>query len=462
MTRSILPRVRKTLQQFIADATNIHGDKYDYSQVEYHSTHTKIEILCREHGLFIQEPNAHLHGHGCPKCGFEHTSAMQRSRVSHEDFIRRAKEIHGDKYDYSLANYSGSAVKVEIICPVAGHGSFWQTPNHHAWKGTGCPKCKGGRISHATRKSNDKFVADAIKKHGDKFDYSLVDYTNCHTPVEIICRNEQHGSFLQTPNDHLKGKYGCPKCARHEIKGQIRLTKRSTHEQFISKAKAAHGDRYDYSLSVYVDVKTKVKVICSVGDHGVFMLTPGNHIRGGGCPKCAYDSFRYSTSEFIRKAKEAHGDFYDYSLSVYKAAKTKIEIICPVEDHGSFWQDPTRHINNRQGCPKCKSSNGEIIVSLALSKLGIPFERQKGFDDLKYKSSLKLDFFLDELNTAIEYNGLQHFFPVEHFGGAKGLINTQMRDRAKRDWCAANNMRLIEIPYTVEDVPAFLREALGK
>ena len=185
---------RKTLEEFILEAKSIHRDKYDYSNVEYIDAHTKVCIICPEHGEFWQKPIKHLMGQGCPMC-------VNNIRKTNEKFILDARKVHGDKYDYSKVNYIDNKTKVCIICPE--HGEFWQTPNCHLM-GSGCPKC----CSHFIY-GQDEFIKRAKEIHLNKYDYSKVEYTDTETKVCIIC--PEHGEFWQTPNAHL-GKSGCPKC----------------------------------------------------------------------------------------------------------------------------------------------------------------------------------------------------------------------------------------------------------
>ena len=172
----------------------VHGDRYDYSQVVYINSVTKVCIICRIHGEFWQVPSRHLMGDNCPYC-------YGRTKKTIEEFIAKACSVHGDRYDYSLSDYKGSLTKVCIICPI--HGEFWMTPNAHL-SGQGCPKCNG-----TPRKNVEQFIAEARLIHGDKYDYSKVDYKNNFTKVCIIC--PIHGEFWQEPRTHLSG-HGCPKC----------------------------------------------------------------------------------------------------------------------------------------------------------------------------------------------------------------------------------------------------------
>lgn len=132
---------RATREEFVSKARVVHGERYDYSKVEYTNNHTKICIVCPEHGEFWQTPNGHLCGQGCPKCG--RIKCGDARRISEDDFVSRARDVHGDKYDYSKVNYINSNTKVCIICPV--HGEFWQTPNGHINARQGCQKCYDDR-----------------------------------------------------------------------------------------------------------------------------------------------------------------------------------------------------------------------------------------------------------------------------------------------------------------------------
>ena len=256
------------------------------------------------------------------------------------DFINKAKLIHGDKYNYSLTNYINSQTKVKIICQI--HGEFEQIPNTHL-SGAGCIKCFHNNV----RKSVYDIINEAKLVHGNKYDYSLVNYTNCTIKVKIIC--PIHGEFFQTLDNHLSGA-GCSKCNIDKLK-----------TNFINRAKLFHNNKYDYSLVNYKNYETKVKIICPV--HGEFEQTPHSHIKCG-CTKCFYDNIRPSTDDFINKAKLIHGDKYNYSLVDYVHSKKKVKIICPI--HGEFLQKPNDHLNG-YGCLKCgnKVSNTNDFINKA-------------------------------------------------------------------------------------------------
>ena len=205
---------RLTKENFIEKARKIHGNKYDYSKVTYINNHTKICIICPIHGEFWQKPMSHLSGCGCKSCGID-KSAKNRT-ISKEEFIEKARKIHGDRYDYSKVEYINAKTKVCIICPI--HGEFWQTPLNHL-NSNGCNDC--GKVSSHRKQAhtNEIFIENARKIHGDKYDYSKVKYVNAYTNVCIIC--PIHGEFWQRPMEHLNG-CGCPKCRESHLERDIR------------------------------------------------------------------------------------------------------------------------------------------------------------------------------------------------------------------------------------------------
>lgn len=190
------------------------------------------------------------------------------------------------------------------------------------------------------RLTTKEFIDRADSVHNGKYDYSKVEYINTSTKVCIKC--PEHGEFWQTPNNHLHG-YGCPECKKQTLS----KLKKKTQETFIQEARSVHGDKYDFSEAVYIDSTTKVKVICP--EHGEFLISPHDILKGVGCVKCAR-VYSPTTEEFIKKARSIHGEKYDYSKTSYVNNRTKITIICP--EHGEFKQTPHNHLAG-QGCPYC-------------------------------------------------------------------------------------------------------------
>ena len=315
------------IEDFIEKSNTIHNNKFDYTKVDYTNNGTKVIIVCPTHGDFLQEPRNHLQGIGCKRCSKIYNT---------EDFITKAKEVHGDKYDYSSSNYINSTTKITIICKK--HGEYQQVPSCHI-SGQNCYKCSGS----GHQLNTDEFIEKAKKIHGDKYDYSKVEYIKGTLQVIIICK--EHGEFKQTPNSHTSGS-NCPLCSKRGYK--------PTTEEFIAKAIKLHGEnKYDYSFVDYINVITSIKIRCIKHDI-IFDQLPGTHlIKGEKCPKCCNRQFGYTTDEFIEKAKSVHGNTYDYSLVKYVSSQSKVIIIC--QEHGEFEQKPSGHLGGA-GCIKCSGS----------------------------------------------------------------------------------------------------------
>lgn len=298
--------------------------------------------------------------------------------------------------------------------------------------------------------SKEEFVKKAQSVHGDFYDYRNTVYVNTRTKVKIIC--PIHGEFEQTPNDHLRGK-GCKECSRLKKS----LKQRDSLDEFVIKAKEKFPD-YNYDNVVYINRQTKCKFSCPI--HGEFEQTPNNLLNGHGCPKCGISvrtkKHTSTKNDFIEKAKILHGDFYDYSKTEYVNNHTKVCIICP--EHGEFWQTPNAHLAG-DGCTKCNRSRLEKVIADFLINENLLFEERKTFDWLKYKKKLHLDFYLPGLNVAIECQGIQHFEPLEFFGGEDGFNDSLKRDNMKRRLCAEHGITMLYFSFLQkEDIITDLNE----
>ena len=373
-------------------------------------------------------------------------------RLTKEEFILKARQIHGWKYDYSKVVYLNNRTPVCIICPE--HGEFWQTPNTHL-DGTGCKKCSNEKKSKTMKKNVNDFIKQARKIHGDKYDYSMVKYEGTHKPVCIIC--PEHGEFWQTPSLHLRTN-GCKKCTSSENGDKRKLKK----NDFIKKAKEIHGDKYDYTKIEYKDYYTPVTIICPV--HGEFKQKPYLHVFGQGCKKCGDERKNKgrtkSVETFIKESNTIHNNKYDYSKVEYVNNHTKVCIICHEKDangneHGEFWQTPNRHLN-KNGCPKCKESKIEREISILFDNSGIKYEKWKKF---KWLGKQSLDFYIPESNIDIECQGMQHFMASKNeksYYTNEKIQEIQKRDENKKKLCEENGVKLlyysnfsINFPYEV-------------
>lgn len=188
-------------------------------------------------------------------------------KLTTEEFVSKAKNIHGDKYLYKLVDYNGMENLIKIICPV--HGIFEQKPRNHLDK-SGCSEC--GLISFKNKKTISQEVAlnRLLKLYGNKYDYSLFEYNGINSKIKVICKI--HGIFEPTYLNHYHSKTECPLC---QFKDK---------EYYLNKCKELHKNKYCYDDVDYNCLRDKVKIICKI--HGVFLQRFSAHIDGQNCPSC--------------------------------------------------------------------------------------------------------------------------------------------------------------------------------
>ena len=261
-------------------------------------------------------------------------------RKTKEEVITAFRKVHGEQYDYSHVEYIDTETKIRVKC--REHGVFEVTPSNHK-KGKGCPSCGRTKSSESRKKKHSQIISEFQKIHGNRYNYSQVQYTSTHKKVKIKCGT--HGEFEQSPSKHLNGQ-GCPECGREKMK----FSQRTDLISLINEFKEVHGQRYDYSLVEYGGGHRKVKLKCTI--HGIFEQLASNHLRGAGCPKCgvinSHSTSRRKTEEVVADFKSVHGNRYSYALVDYVSVKEKVKIIC--ETHGTFEQLPNHH-RNGHGCP---------------------------------------------------------------------------------------------------------------
>ncbi|MDG1040429.1 MAG: hypothetical protein P8P00_06110 [Polaribacter sp.] len=359
------------------------------------------------------------------------------ARKTQEQFISESIRRHKGKYDYSKVIYVNSQTKIIIICPE--HGQFSMKPNSHS-NGQGCPKCGRIRARKNIRK-NWESVYEKIKKvHGDKYTYVEESYTAVSSEMLIIC--PIHGEFTMKPHSHISMKAGCPKCGKKQAAENNRKSWEVVYKEILD----VHGDRYEYDVTSYSFVDKKIRIKCS--KHGWFKQRVSTHKNGSGCRKCqdelTGDRTRVTKTDFISRANMAHGLKYDYSHVVFIDQYTPVKIICNL--HGEFEQTPRIHYRG-SGCQKCIESRGETSIRVYLDNHDINFETQKTFIGMEDDRPLKCDFYLPDFNLVIEFNGKQHYEPVELFGGYQGFMETVKRDKIKKKYCQDNGINFQVIHY---------------
>lgn len=240
-------------------------------------------------------------------------------KLTTDGWVKKAREVHGDKYDYSLVEYVDSYTKVKILCPM--HGLFEQLPSSHVSRRSGCPKCGVELVVGQRRLTTEEFVTRVRRVHGNRYDYSLVKYENSYRPVKIIC--PEHGVFEQAPTTHLSGS-GCPQCGAERIKVNIRkhhaAAFSSAKEAFIQKVRKVHENRIDLG-----DFEYKGSLIAGIAKctecGNVWRPTPSTLLSGSGCPQCAKTGFL------------AYKKGYLYVMVDNSEIPTMMKIGCSIDPH---------------------------------------------------------------------------------------------------------------------------------
>jgi hypothetical protein len=344
--------------------------------------------------------------------------------MTKNEFIAKAKEIHGDKYDYSMLPESFTTKeKLSIICPE--HGVFEKDVDHHIGRKQGCPAC-----SNRQRYTTESFVKKLkTLPHCENYTFEKVNYVNTSTKVILTCK--EHGDFEISPL-HLLAGQGCPKC--RYIKSAA--GRRRSIDEVITAARAVHGDKYDYSLiTEYKNDRISYPIICPI--HGVFYQAFNNHIKAKqGCPICGREKCdtdrQMTTEEFIEKATQVHEGFYDYSKTVYTYSKDKVTIICP--KHGEFEQIARNHLFGA-GCPKCFKEKSKVETEL-IEYLKEICTYEIVENDRIALDGKEIDAYIPELKIGFEMNGL--IWHSEKFSGKNDNVE-------KTDICEEKGIRLIQI-----------------
>lgn len=407
-------------EQYIKSCIDKHGDRYDYSLVEYKNVSTKILIICREHGIFKQIAKNHKEGQGCPKCS-------GRIILNKSEYL---KIFNTKKYDYSLIDDGllTNDQQLKIIDKNTGL-IYLQSLKHHK---------NGRKPSKIEAKS---LVDKLLEIHNSKYKYIIEKETYYSTDKIKIIDNLTNDIFYYRVDRHLSGM----------------KPNKVTLNYFLIKSNEVHNSKYDYSLVNFNSISDKVDIICK--EHGVFKQRVSNHMNlKDGCPKCAGVG-KWNTDLLVSEFKKIHKDKFDYSKVLFENVDKKVEIIC--KEHGSFYQNIYKHLNG-QGCRFCESpSKGEDYIKMWLDDLKINYIRQHSFETCKYVNKLSFDFYLPDYNSCIEFDGKQHFKPVKYFGGEKAFKLNKKRDSVKNKWCLDNNIGLIRIKYNeINKIKYILKEKL--
>ena len=446
------PRV-KTTEGFVMRARQVHGDKYDYTNSVYVSSHQPLEIKCNVCGyIFNQSPTSHTSGAGCRECAKAKISLSQKGKLqtTKEEFVERARAVHGDKYNYDDSVYTGSASKLDIFCN-ACQTTFTQAAHHHL-EGCGCRAC-GLKVAISKFKpsvpnTQEQFLEKAHTLHGDKYDYSMSNYQKSNIKINIRCK--VHDTvFSQTPASHFAGR-GCPTCGQKKRNDSTR----KSLSTFLEEAQKAHPEgAFDYAMvTEYVAAHTKVCIKCNTCQT-IFYQEANSHVQGFGCKQCRSDKISLAKTlpveNFLEKAKKIHGDKYDYSLITYSNRKQKVAIICNICGN-TFEQKPQVHINGYSGCSVCILKTQNKVFEYIQSCVSFPvlFEASLSLLHITYKNDKRKRYDIairvsPTYYVIVEVDGLQHLEPIPFF--KSDPVKQRALDAVKMDLATSKGYAVIRI-----------------
>ena len=286
-----------TTEEFIAKAKAVHGDRYDYSKVEYVDSKTKVCIICKEHGEFWQRPSHHTNGHGCTKCASDVNAAAMRLWTE-----ERCREV-------ALGYTEMKAFRTE--CEEAYNAAL-----KHKWLKDYTWLSYKIDVSKPKKKKQSYTQEEIIERlrsiFGERYSYEKVEYKAMKVPITLICHEKdvkgvEHGEFSMRPDNIFSGKQGCPKCYDDR---RSRLQRKPV-EKFIEDAKKVHGELYEYHKVEYINTKTDVCIVCKI--HGEFWQTPTAHLVGHGCPYCSGNAKKWNKESCEAEAHK-YEYFFDYRI----------------------------------------------------------------------------------------------------------------------------------------------------
>ena len=383
---------------------------------EYVNYITKLKVRCKiDNNEFYITPSLLLNSQcSCEIC------RQQIMRKSHEIFVDEAK-IANPMIEI-LSTYITHSEKVSCRCTICGYE--WKTSARSILEGRQCKRCISNSLMYTDEIFNQKL--HAIKP------YMQLEEPYKGYRTAILCKcNNCNSVYYDMPKHLLYGK-GCLKCNIGKTYGAKAQATFEQELKVVNNLVTHIGD--------YITSSNKTTFKCNICDHE-WETTPSHLLRGQGCPKCDIAKRTKKHEVFLDEIKDIEVE----CLEPYNGARNKIKFRCKKD--GYEWYTTPDNILRGQGCPKCNQSKGEKLIGEILNANDIKFKPQKTFPNCKDKGLLKFDFHLNDFNVAIEYHGIQHYEPFEFFKGEVGLRELQRRDKIKSDYCQANNIKLITIPY---------------
>lgn len=352
---------------------------------------------------------------------------MSKKKKTQEEYIKEVSNINSCIEVVGI--YIDAKTKILHRCKIDNYE--WMVAPYKILDGRGCPKCGG-----TMKKTHEEYI-DEVAKINPNIEV-IGRYDGMTTKILHKCKIDGYEWYTK-PNGILHGQ-GCPRCSKVERYG---------HEGYINRV-----EKLNPNIEVvgkYMESKTKILHRCKI-DGYEWNAFPSVILHGGGCPKCAGNA-KMTHEQYIMQVFKVNPSIE--VLERYVNYNTKILHKCKAD--GYEWYVSPNNILHDVGCPKCNTSKGEKIIEEWIKKRNILYESQKRFSNCKDKKPLPFDFYLPEYNICIEYQGQQHYEPIEYFGGKSKFENQIKKDNIKKEYCQKNNIYLFEIPY-FEDINKKLEE----
>lgn len=399
---------------------------------KYINSKTPILHLCKKHNIKWKAiPSNILKGCGCEKCKSD--KIIKNNLKSHEQYVEELA-IKNPNIKV-IGQYIDSHTPILHLCEE--HDIYWDASPSNLLQGRGCLKCGIEKNSNARSKLHKDYVSDiSIKNPNIEI---IEEYINSKTKVMHHCL--KHDIYWKAiPVNILKG-CGCYKCTKEKL---INSNCKS-QKQYIKELSLINSNVV--VLEEYINMKTPILHKCIIHDIE-WKTTPSSVLQGCGCKKCKSDKLidkRTKTHEqYVEDLKTTNRNII--VIDSYKGANIPILHKCLIDDN-EWYTSPTNVLSGETGCPQCSESKGERQVRLWLEEHNISYEKQYKFEDCCDIKPLPFDFYLPAYNKAIEYDGKQHFEPVEYFGGQEGFEIRVKHDIIKNEYCKNNNIPLLRIPY---------------
>ena len=417
-------KLKKTHEQYIDELKNT-SPNIEVLDI-YKGASVKLRHRCTIHDYIWEAvPSSITHGTGCPICGIE---KQVKSRTKTQDqYIEELSKVNGNIE--VLGEYINANVKILHRCKI--HNYEWMVAPGHLLFGQGCPKCKC-----CYKRTHEDYVNELKDKNPNLV--VVGEYIGARIPILHRCIIHNY-EWSIAPSSALAGNV-CPMC-KSEV---LSKAKSKTHEQYIEELHKVHPDINP--IEQYKGANTKIKHECNI-DGYVWSATPACVVRHN-CPRCA-KRVRPTQDEYEERLYQVNPSIE--VIGEYKNMSSKIMVRCKVDGH--TWESNAELLLRGIRCPVCGSKSlGEIMIKEFLDKHNIKYEYQKRFKECKLVRPLAFDFYIPESNTCIEYDGIQHFEPIDFAGRGEKWANgmfaeTQKRDQIKTDYCKENKIKLIRIPY---------------